>query len=43
MVVMLMSFSCMMSMFLVPWEIKDKIVLHCFSVVKCQQSYTSGI
>ena len=38
----LMSFSRMVSMVLVLWAFKDKIMLHYFREVKCQQvkSYT---
>ena len=39
MVVLLMSFSRMVSMVLVLWGSKDKIMLHCFRQVKYQQSY----
>ena len=34
--VLLMSFSCMVSMVLVLWGFKDKIMLHCFKEVKYQ-------
>ena len=30
-------------MVLVLWGFEDKIMLHCFREVKCQQSYTPGI
>ena len=43
MVVLLMPFSHMMSMVLVLWRFKDKIMLYCFREVKYQQSYTSEI
>ena len=43
MVVLLMPFSYMMSMVLVLWRFKDKIMLYCFREVKHQQSYTSEI
>ena len=31
------------TMVLVLWVFKDKIMLHCFRKVKCQQSNTTGI
>ena len=31
------------TMVLVLWVFKDKIMLHCFREVKCQQSNTTGI
>ena len=37
MVVLLISFSRMVSMVLVLWGFKDKIMLHCFREVKCQE------
>ena len=43
MVVLLMPFSHMVSMILVLWRFKDKIMLHCFREVKYQQSCTSEI
>ena len=41
--VLLMSFSRLMSIVLVLWGFKEKIMLHCLREVKCQMSYTPGI
>ena len=41
--VLLMSFSRLMSIVLVLWGFKEKIMLHCLREVKCQLSYTPGI
>ena len=37
------NISRMVSIVLVLWALKEKIILHCFRELKCQQSYTPGI
>ena len=43
MVVLLMSFSRIVSMVLVLWGFKEKVMVHCFREVKCRQDYTPRI
>ena len=42
-VVLLMSFSRIVSMVLVLWGFKEEIMVHCFREVKCRQDYTPRI